>query len=180
MAELERVGRHAGAVLDLREPLVGAGEVKSAMGRGAEAVKDLSDAKVLASGLGDRVALAMAHQRLAHVQLQLGNLEAADIESRAAVAVSEAVGLRVHIGCGYRVKAEVAAALGQVTQAEDDFRRAIDILAAVKHEVELARAYQGLAGVKERTGFTAEAAKLRTRAADIFNRLRGAAATATE
>ena len=99
----------------------------------------------LASGLGDRVALATAHQRLAHVQLQLGNLEAADIEAHAAVAVSEAVGLRVHIGCGYRVKAEVAAALGQTAQAEDDFRRAIDILAAVKHEVELARAYQGLA-----------------------------------
>jgi predicted amidophosphoribosyltransferase len=137
-------------------------------------------ARVLASGLGDRVALAVAHQRLAHVQLQLGNLEAADVEAHAAVAVSEAVGLRVHIGCGYRVKAEVAAALGHAAQAEDDFRRAIDILAAVKHEVELARAYQGLAGVKDRAGMAAEALKLRHRAADIFNRLRGAAATSTE
>jgi hypothetical protein len=62
-------------------------------------------------------------------------------------------------------------------QAEDAFRRAIDILAAVKHEVELARAYQGLALIKERAGAAAEAQKLRTRAVDIFNRLRGAAAT---
>ncbi|HSR99850.1 MAG TPA: tetratricopeptide repeat protein [Kofleriaceae bacterium] len=164
----------------LADVLSRAGEVKSAMGRGAEAVKDLTDAKILASGLGDKVALALAHQRLAHVQLQLGDLQAADAESRAAVAVSEQFGLRVHIGCGYRVKAEVAAALGQTAVAEDDFRRAIEILAAVKHEVELARAYQGLAGVKDHAGLTAEAAKLRNRAADIFNRLRGAAMTATE
>src|SRR6185369_15390375 len=116
-------------------------------------------------------------QRLAHVQLQLGNLEAADVEAHAAVAVSEAVGLRAHIGCGYRVKAEVAAALGHFAQAEDDFRRAIDILAAVKHEVELARAYQGLAGVKERGGKRDEAHKLRGRASDIFMRLRVAAQT---
>jgi tetratricopeptide (TPR) repeat protein len=180
LGEARTMAQDIGDKLALADVLSRAGEVKSAMGRGEEAVKDLSDAKLLASGLGDRVALAVAHQRLAHVQLQLGNLEAADLEAHAAVAVSEAVGLRVHIGCGYRVKAEVAAALGQVGQAEDDFRRAIDILAAVKHEVELARAYQGLAGVKERAGLAAEALKLRNRAADIFNRLRGAAATATE
>ena len=180
LGEARTMAVEIGDKLALADVLSRAGEVKSAMGRGEEAVKDLSDAKGIAAALGDRVALATAHQRLAHVQLQLGNLEAADVEAHAAVAVSEAVGLRVHIGCGYRVKAEVAAALGQYALAEDDFRRAIDILAAVKHEVELARAYQGLAGVKDRAGMAAEALKLRTRAADIFNRLRGAAATATE
>jgi tetratricopeptide (TPR) repeat protein len=177
LGEARTMALEIGDKLALADVLSRSGEVKSALGRGEEAVKDLSDAKGLAAGLGDRVALATAHQRLAHAHLQLGNLEAADVEAHAAVAVSEAVGLRVHIGCGYRVKAEVAAALGQVVQAEDDFRRAIDILAAVKHEVELARAYQGLAGVKDRTGMAAEAMKLRARAADIFNRLRGAAAT---
>jgi tetratricopeptide (TPR) repeat protein len=180
LGEARTMAHDIGDKAALADVMSRAGEVKSAMGRGSEAVKDLADAKVLAAGLGDKVALALAHQRLAHVQLQLGNLEAADIESRAAVAVSEQFGLRVHIGCGYRVKAEVAAALGQFALAEDDFRRAIEILAAVKHEVELARAYQGLAGVKERAGLTAEAAKLRNRAAGIFNRLRGAASTATE
>jgi tetratricopeptide (TPR) repeat protein len=180
LGEARTMAQDIGDKLALADVLSRAGEVKSAMGRGAEAVVDLSDAKLLAAGLGDRVALATAHQRLANVQLGLGNLAAAEDEARAAVAVSEAVGLRVHIGCGYRVKAEVAAALGQPAQAEDDFRRAIDILAAVKHEVELARAYQGLAGVKERAGQIAEATKLRTRAAEIFNRLRGAAASATE
>jgi tetratricopeptide (TPR) repeat protein len=180
LGEARTMAHEIGDKLALADVLSRAGEVKSAMGLGQEAVKDLSDAKALAAGLGDRVALATAHQRLAHVHLQLGNLEAADVEAHAAVAVSEAVGLRVHIGCGYRVQAEVAAALGHMVQAEDDFRRAIDILAAVKHEVELARAYQGLAGVKDRAGLAAEAMKLRTRAADIFNRLRGAAATSTE
>jgi tetratricopeptide (TPR) repeat protein len=180
LGEARTMAGEIGDKLALADVLSRAGEVKSAVGRGEEAVKDLSDAKAIAAGLGDRVALATAHQRLAHVQLQLGNLEAADVEAHAAVAVSEAVGLRVHIGCGYRVQAEVAAALGHFAQAEDDFRRAIDILAAVKHEVELARAYQGLAGVKDRAGMAADAMKLRTRAADIFNRLRGAAATATE
>ncbi|HEX2692365.1 MAG TPA: tetratricopeptide repeat protein [Kofleriaceae bacterium] len=180
LGEARTMAQEIGDKLALADVLSRAGEVKSAMGRGEEAVRDLSDAKGLAAGLGDRVALALAHQRLAHVQLQLGNLEAADVEAHAAVEVSEAVGLRVHIGCGYRVKAEVAAALGNMTQAEDDFRHAIDILAAVKHEVELARAYQGLAQVKDHAGQAGEAMKLRTRAADIFNRLRGAAATATE
>jgi tetratricopeptide (TPR) repeat protein len=178
LGEARTMAQGIGDKLALTDVLSRAGEVKAAMGRGHEAVVDLTDAKQLASGLGDRGALATAHQRLAHVQLQLGEFAAADVEARAAVAVSEAVGLRVHIGCGYRVK-EVAAALGHAAQAEEDFRRAIDILAAVKHEVELARAYQGLAQVKDRAGQSADALKLRHRAADIFNRLRGAAATAT-
>jgi len=180
LGEARTMAQDIGDKLALADVLSRAGEVKSAMGRGHDAVKDLSDAKMLAAGLGDRVTLATAHQRLAHVHLQLGNLEAADVEAHAAVAVSEAVGLRVHIGCGYRVQAEVAAALGHMAQAEDDFRRAIDILAAVKHEVELVCAYQGLAGVKDRAGLVVDAMKLRNRAADIFKRLRGAAATATE
>ena len=177
LGEARTMAQEIGDKLALADVLSRAGEVKSAMGRGEDAVKDLQDAKAIASSLGDRVALAVTHQRLATVQLQLGNLEAADVEAHAAVGVSEAVGLRVHIGSGYRVKAEVAAALGHTLQAEDAFRKAIDILAAVKHEVELARAYQGLALLKERTGATAEAHKLRSRADDIFNRLRGAAAT---
>lgn len=180
LGEARTMAHGIGDKLALADVLSRAGEVEAAVGRGDDAIRDLSEAKGLAAGLGDRVALATAHQRLAHVHLQLGHLEAADVEAHAAVAVSEAVGLRVHIGCGYRVKAEVAAALGQPMVAEDDFRRAIDILAAVKHEVELARAYLGLAGVKEQAGMAAEALKLRTRAADIFNRLRGAAATTTE
>ncbi|HEY0190971.1 MAG TPA: tetratricopeptide repeat protein [Kofleriaceae bacterium] len=177
LTEARGMATEIGDKLALADVLSRTGEVVAAMGRGEEAVRDLTEAKALASGLGDRVALSTAHQRLAHVQLQLGDLEAADLEARAAVAVSEQVGLRVHIGCGNRVKAEVAAAMGNWQQADEDFRRAIDILAAVKHEVELARAYQGLAHVKDRIGQTVEALKLRTRAADIFNRLRGAAAT---
>lgn len=177
LGEARTMAQDIGDKLALADVLSRAGEVKGAMGRGPEAAKDLQDAKLLASGLGDRVALAVTHQRLAVVHLQMGDLEAADVEAHAAVAVSEAVGLRVHIGCGYRVKAEVAAALGHTLQAEDDFRRAIDILAAVKHEVELARAYQGLAKIKDQAGAGAEAHKLRSRADDIFNRLRGAAAT---
>jgi tetratricopeptide (TPR) repeat protein len=175
--EARGLAQEIGDKLALAEVLSRSGEVKGAMGRGGEAVKDLSDAKALAGGLGDRVALAVTHQRLAQVQLQLGNLEAADVEAHAAVAVSQSVGLRVHVGCGYRVKAEVSAALGHELQAEDDFRRAIEILSAVKHEVELARAYQGLAAIKERSGQRDEAQKLRSRAQDIFARLRGAAQT---
>ncbi|MEO6772157.1 MAG: tetratricopeptide repeat protein [Kofleriaceae bacterium] len=177
LGEARALAMEIGDKLALADVLSRTGEVKGAMGRGGEAVKDLSDAKALASGLGDRVALAVSHQRLAQVQLALGNLEAADVEAHAAVAVAQAAGLRVHAGSGYRVKAEVAVALGHELQAEDDFRRAVDILAAVKHEVELARAYTGLAGIKDRAGKRDEAAKLRTRAQDIFARLRGAAQT---
>jgi tetratricopeptide (TPR) repeat protein len=177
LGEARALAQEIGDKLALADVLSRTGEVKGAMGRGGEAVKDLQDAKALATTLGDRVALAVTHQRLAQVQLAMGQLEAADVEAHAAVAVSQAVGLRAHIGCGYRVKAEVAAALGHTLQAEDDFRRAIDILAAVKHEVELARAYKGLAMIKERAGNTGEAQKLRSKATDIFNRLRGAAQT---
>jgi len=177
LGEARALAMEIGDKLALADVLSRTGEVKGAMGRGGEAVKDLSDAKALASGLGDRVMLALTHQRLAQVQLAMGNLEAADVEAHAAVAVSQSAGLRVHTGSGYRVKAEVAVALGHELQAEDDFRRAIDILAAVKHEVELARAYHGLAGIKERSGKIEEGKKLRSRAQDIFMRLRGAAQT---
>nr|HEX4314911.1 tetratricopeptide repeat protein [Kofleriaceae bacterium] len=167
-----------GDKLALADVLSRAGEVKAAMGRGAEAIKDLVEAKRLASGLGDRVAVAGTHQRLAQVQLGLGALDAAEAEARAAVATAEQIGLRVHVGSGYRVLAEVTAAQGRAQPAEDAFRKAIDILAAVKNEVELARAYTGLAALKDTSAGgagAAEAAKLRSRASEIFSRLRGAA-----
>ncbi len=171
------MAQEIGDKLALAEVLSKSGEVKAAAGRGPEGIKDLTEAKHLAAGLGDRVSLVSAHQRLAQVHLQLGNLLGAEVEAHAGVAVAEAVGLRAHIGCGYRVMGEVEAAQGRGADAEDHFRRAIDILAAVKHEVELARAFQGLATLKEHAGAAGEAQKLRARAADIFTRLRGAAAT---
>ncbi len=177
LGEARVMASEIGDKLALAEVLSKLGEVKAEAGRDVEGVTDLTAAKHLAAGLGDRVALATTHQRLAQVQLARGRLDEAEVEAHASVAVAEAVGLRAHIGCGYRVLAEVAAARGQDGAAEEDFRRAIDILGAVKHEVELARSYQGLAALKDRGGHAADATKLRARAADIFARLRGAAAT---
>jgi hypothetical protein len=45
----------------------------------------------------------------------------------------------------------------------------------VENEIELGRAYKGLAAIKERSGNMVEAQKLRSKAIDIFTRLRGAA-----
>ena len=159
LGEARAVAQEIGDKLALADVLSRTGEVKGAMGRGAEAVKDLS-ATPSSWRRSSAIAstLAVTHQRLAQVQLQLGNLEAADVEAHAAVAVAQAVGLRVHIGCGYRVKAEVAAALGHTLAAEDDFRRAIEILAAVKPR---GRARARVSGprrdLKERAGNKAEA-----------------------
>ncbi len=85
-AALELLGEARGLASEigdkaaLADVLSRTGEVKAAMGLGGDAVVDLTEAKGLAAGLGDQVALAVTHQRLAQVLLQLGNLEAADVE----------------------------------------------------------------------------------------------------
>lgn len=175
LTEAGALAKETGDKPALAEVLSRTGEVKGVMGRGVEATKDLMEAKALALGLHDRVALTVTHLRLAQLYLTLGDLESADVEAHAAVAVSQSVGLRAHIGCGFRIKAEVTVAMGKELDAQADFERAIEILAAVKNDVEVARAYQGLAAIRDRAGFTDEAHSLRRRASDIFARLRGAA-----
>lgn len=175
LTEAGAIAKGVGDKPVLAEVLSRTGEVKGLMGRGAEAATDLMDARALALGHHDRVVLTMTHLRLAQVHLKQGDLEAADAEAHAAVAVSLSAGLRVHLGSGFRIKAEVATAMGREVDAREDFERAIEILAAVKNEVELARAYQGLAGIRERANSSEEAQILRSRAHDIFARLRGAA-----
>lgn len=175
LTEAAALAREIGNKPAVADVLSRMGEVKGLMGLGAQAISDLVDAKSLAVGLQDRVVLAVTHVRLAQVYLKSGDLELADVEAHAAVAVSQAAGLRAHIGCGYRVKGEVAAARGREREAEEDFAHAIEILLAVRNEVELARAYQGLAGIRDRAYLDDEAQLLRSRAKDIFARLRGAA-----
>ncbi len=175
LTEAGTLAREVGDKQALAEVLSRTGEVKGLMGRGAEATKDLMEAKSLALGHHDRVVLTVTHHRLAQLYLKLGDLESADTEAHAAIEVSLSAGLRAHLGSGFRIKAEVAAAMGRDLDAREDFERAIEILSAVKNEVELARAYQGLAGVRERAQSNEEAQLLRSRAHDIFARLRGAA-----
>jgi tetratricopeptide (TPR) repeat protein len=177
LGEASNIATEIGDKFALAEVLSRAGEVKAAVGRGGEGIADMTRAKTLAGELGDRVALAVAQRRLAEVRLVLGEIEAAEKEARDALGIGEALGSRVHIGCAYRVLGEVAAARRDAAAAEERFRKAVDILSAVKNEVELARAYRAFALFRERTGNTAEAHKLRTRADEIFGRLRGAAAT---
>lgn len=177
LTEAGTLARKIGDKPALVDVLSRTGEVKGLLGRAPEATQDLMDAKALAMGLHDRVALAVTHVRLAQVYLQYGDLELANVEAHAAVAVSQAAGLRAHIGSGYRIRGEVAVASGRELEAQDDFARAIEVLVAVKNEVELARAYQGLAAIRERANLNDEARLLRHRADEIFSRLRGAAQT---
>ena len=90
--------RFFGDKLALADVLSRSGEVKGLMGRGGEAVKDLSDAKALASGLGDRVALAVTHQRLAQVQQFTYNDLSADRQTVAAVQALETILSRQYQG----------------------------------------------------------------------------------
>jgi tetratricopeptide (TPR) repeat protein len=177
LGEASNVAMEIGDKFALTDVLSRAGEVKAAVGRGAEGIADMMRAKALATELGDRVALAVAQRRIAEVRLMLGEVAEAEREASEALAIGEALGSRVHVGCAYRVLGEVAAGRDDGPAAEERFRKAVDILAAVKNEVELARAYRAFAQFRERSGSSAEAHKLRTRADEIFGRLRGAAQT---
>jgi tetratricopeptide (TPR) repeat protein len=177
LGEAQNVATEIGDKFALTDVLSRVGEVKAAVGRGAEGVADMTRAKTFATELGDKVALAIALRRLAEVRLGLGDSGEAEREAREALHIGETLGSRVHIGCAYRVLGEVAAARHDAASADERFKKAVDILAAVKNEVELARAYRAFAQFRERSGNTAEAHKLRTRADEIFGRLRGAAQT---
>jgi tetratricopeptide (TPR) repeat protein len=177
LGEASNIATEIGDKFALTDVLSRAGEVKAAVGRGGEGIADMTRAKTLATELGDRVALAVAQRRLAEIRLVLGEIGDAEREAGEALAIGEALGSRVHIGCAFRVLGEVAAARHDPVAAEERFRKAVDILAAVKNEVELARAYRAFAAFRDRTGNAAESHKLRTRADEIFGRLRGAAQT---
>jgi tetratricopeptide (TPR) repeat protein len=179
--EARKLANDIGDRFAMADVLSRLGECKSAMGRGWEAIAHLTEAAELARGLGDRVVLSECRRRLAEVRLSLGEVEEAEEDAREALSISEAVGSRVHIGAAHRALAEVYAAAdsqapsGGRTRAEEHFRKAIDILAAMKNELELARCYRAFAQLRERVGQRDEAQKLRSRADEIYQRLRGAA-----
>jgi tetratricopeptide (TPR) repeat protein len=150
------------------------GQVELALGRPRDAREHVSKAVEIANGLGDRLTQAESARRLAEVSLALGEAAVALEHARKALEQAEKLGSRVHVGMAQRAMAEVLAA-SAAPAAEQHFRQAIEILASVKNELELARCYRAFAAFREKAGAVADAAKLRTRADEIFGRLRGAA-----
>lgn len=158
------------------------GEVELELGRLREAQDHIQQAADIAQTLGDRLAQAESARRLAEVSLRLSDAPKALEHARRALDLAEKLGSRVHVGMAQRVVGEVVAGGAgspggdqDRQRAETHFRAAIEILASVKNELELARCYRAFAAFREKAGALADAAKLRTRADEIFGRLRGAA-----
>jgi len=177
LAEARTVATEIGDKLALVEVLSRAGEHKTALGHPDAAVVDLARAKELARTLGDRVALADAHRRAAEAELARGDVAAAEREVRWSLQIGESVGARVPIGTAHRTAAMIAAARGDAGAAEENFRKSIDVLGAMRNELELAKVYWAFAEFRAARGEAAEATTLRQRAAEVFERLRGAAST---
>ena len=96
---------------------------------------------------------------------------------RWAVQIGESVGARVPIGAAHRAAARIAAAKGDLAAADELFRKAIDVLGTMRNELELARAYHDFAEFRDGRGEASEAQTLRSRAAEVYDRLRAAATT---
>ncbi|HUS63731.1 MAG TPA: tetratricopeptide repeat protein [Kofleriaceae bacterium] len=177
--EAHRIAEEIGDKLAQSEVLSRLGECKAAMGRGTEAVEHLLEAISLATQLAHKAAVSECCRRLAEVYIVMGDAAQAYDYAMRALAISEEVGTRVHVGTAHRVLAEAIASAGdtpdQVRRAEEHFRHAVEILAGMKNELELARCYRSFAGLCDRIGKPEDATKLRTRADEIFGRLRGAA-----
>ncbi len=178
-AEARQIARDIGDKVALADVLYKLGACKSAMGAGQEAVDYLKEAIEVATKLGDRVQLSECSRCLAEVYLAVNNVQAARDHAKHALNLSEAVGSRVHVGTAHRVLAETVSAGGfsddERRRADEHYRQAVEILAGMKNELELARCYRSFAAFRDRCGLPDDAAKLRTRADEIFGRLRGAA-----
>lgn len=155
-------------------------DVELERGDHATALATLHEAREIAQALGARLLGAECARRTAEVLLSAGSLGRAVEEAQNALALAKALGGTVHVGKAHRVLGAVFAHPGQApdlqAQAEGHFRTAIEVLAALRNELELARCYRAFAALRQRTGHDADATKLRTRAEEIFGRLRGAAA----
>lgn len=178
-SEALKTAREIGDRLGQASVLGRLGEVEYELGRHREAHEHIVQAQDIATALGDRLAQADSARRLAEVSLALGDSPKAFEHARRALELAEKLGSRVHVGMAQRVVGEVVAggAFADVDRqrADTHFRAAIEILASLKNELELARCYRAFAAFRERAGALADAAKLRTRADEIFGRLRGAA-----
>lgn len=178
-SEALRTAREVGDRLGQAQVLGRLGEVELALGRHRDAREHIVAAQEIAGALGDKLAQAECARRLAEVYLALGDSPLAFESARRALELAEKVGSRVHVGVAQRVVGEVIAGGGfsdaERQRAENHFRAAIELLAALKSELELARCYRAFAAFREKAGALADAAKLRTRAEEIFGRLRGAA-----
>ncbi len=175
--EALKLAREIGDRLAQGDILSRLGEVELQLGRTREAAEHLGQALETAVALGDRLGQAECARRLAEVCLTLSDPLRAYEHARRALELAQKIGSRVHVGVAHRVMGEVVATAAdpERQRAEEQFRAAVTILGECKNELELARCYRAYAAFRERSGLHADAARLRTRADEIFGRLRGAA-----
>ena len=179
LGEARTIAQEIGDKLALADVLSRSGEVKGAMGRGAEAVKDLvrgQAARVERSAIASRSRSRTSGSR--RCSSQLGNLEAADVEAHAAVAVSEAGrAARAH-----RLRLSRARRRSRPRSATRSRPRTTSGARSISSRRSRTRSSSRARIRASRRSRSAPAptprrAKLRGRAVDIFTRLRGAAAT---
>ena len=138
-------------------------------------IVDMGEAKVLATELGDRVALAVAQRGSPRSGSCSARSRRPSRGARGAASARRSAA-RPH-RLRYRVLGEVAAALGDAPAAEDDGSEGGRHPGRGEERGRAGARVPRVRAFRERTGNTAEAHKLRTRADEIFGRLRGAAAT---
>ena len=178
LGEAHRIAGDIGDKLAQCAVLVRMGRAKSAMGDGTAAVEHLMEGISLATQLGHRAQLAECRVALAEVYCLIGDGGQGYDQSSRALKIGEQIGSRALVGSAHRVIAESLAmshAAEDRGRAEGHYRRALEIQLGMKNELQLALTFRSFGGYCETAGRTGEAQSLRSRADEIYTRLRGAA-----
>jgi tetratricopeptide (TPR) repeat protein len=173
------VAQDIGDLLLQGEVLGRLADVELDRGHPQSARDHLDRAQEIYDRLGSRLGVAECTRRAAEILLAIGDGAGASAEAQTGLELAEKLGSLVHVGVAHRVLGTVLGAQAttaeSLARAEHHFRAAIEVLAALRNELQLARTYRSFATLRDRAGAAADATKLRTRADEIFGRLRGAA-----
>jgi tetratricopeptide (TPR) repeat protein len=158
--------------------LIDLGEANLQRGKLTEAGSEVEEALSLAEEIGDQHLLVRSHRTDGAVKLAAGELAAAEEAAQRALEMSEALGLKPEKGAALRTLGEVLAAHeineGVRERAGEFFRKAIAHFTLIGNDPELARTLASFADFQDRCGQWQEADNLRSRAEEIFSRIKRA------
>ncbi|MFH0903046.1 MAG: tetratricopeptide repeat protein, partial [Pseudomonadota bacterium] len=155
-------------------------EVELELGRMHAATERLQEARAFATSTGDRLGMIDDARRAGEAALAVGReLEARQL-AQESLELAQSAGLRPSIASALRLLGTVLSAFASSPAdgelAERHLQKSVEILAAIGNDLELARTYQAMAELREQAGLLDEGAAFRSKAAEILDRLREAAA----
>ena len=162
--------------------LINIGEAQNQLGWYDDSIRTLAQAEEISIQLGDHLVMGESFRALGETHTLMGDVSKGREYAVRALEQFELLRSKVHIGAALRTMGDVTAAGGwgdeEIDQAKDYYTRSIAIFESVGNELELARSYRSYANLLSQAGRVEESEGFKTRADEIFQRLKTTSMTA--